>query len=334
MGKIYGKDGRISKEILVFSQKQSWIMRILIIDRFPKSFLLQLEQLPVEFTYAPRIRRSEVLSIIDQYEVIVMNSKIRMDKEAADKARCLQLVVRAGVGLDHIDVEYLEQKGIRVRNTAGANADAVSEQTVGMLLALRHNLIRANQQVKQFVWSREENRGLEVKGKTVGIIGYGNTGSGVARRLQGFGCRILAYDKYKEGFSNAYVEEVPLIRLFEEADILSLHVPLTDETRYWVNMEFFNQFHKPIVLLNLARGPIVRLKDLVEALDNGKVVAAALDVLENEKLHILTKEERTIYENLFHRHNVMLSPHIGGWTVESLANINGRIIEYIEELIR
>lgn len=308
-------------------------MHVLVIDDFPSPFLEKLQQLPVTVRYMAADSPEAVMENLSDCEVLILNSKIRVDKTVADLAPGLKLVVRAGIGLDHIDVPYLESKGIAVRNTMGANADSVGEQTIGMLLALRHNLHRTDPQVKRFEWIREVNRGTEITGKTVGIIGYGNTGSAVGRRLAGFRCKVLAYDKYKSGFGHDHVEESSLETIFEQADILTLHVPLTAETQNWVDDAFLARFHKSITLLNLARGPILDLGALIRALDTGKVVAAALDVLVNEKLATLTDLQRRQYENLFARDTIILSPHIGGWSHESLANINNRVIEYVAELL-
>lgn len=308
-------------------------MRLLIIDRFRPEFIERLGKLPVKLAYFPDADRKKVLEEIGEANILVLNSKVQVDREMIDRAKKLQLVVRAGVGTDHIDGAYLAEKGIRLQNCAGSNADAVAEQTVAMLLVIRNHLLRADQEVRQFIWRREENRGHELTGKTVGIIGYGNTGSQVAKRLSSFGCRILAYDKYKADFANDYTEEVELAQIFEEAEVLSLHVPLTAETRDWVDRDFLQKFNHPIYLLNLARGPIVKIADLLEALDSGKVIAAALDVLPKEKMHLLSDAEKTQYENLFSRPNVMFSPHIGGWTFESLDNIDEMIIDAVKALL-
>lgn len=308
-------------------------MNILVIDRFPAVFLEELQQLPVQVTYVPQAQRPEILSLLPEQDILIMNSKIKLDEEAADLAIRLKMVVRAGVGMDHINIPYLEQKGVRVLNTKGGNADAVGEQTVGMLLALRHNVLRADRQVRQFIWEREANRGWEIGGKTVGIIGYGFTGKAVAKRLSGFGCKVLAYDKYLEGYGDQYVTEASLEEIQAAAEILTLHIPLTDETRAWANKELFEGMQHPFFFLNLARGPIVHLEDLLAGLDSGKIRAAALDVLENEKMQTLTDRQKSLYQNLFGRDNVALSPHIGGWTVESLRNINGMILAFVQELL-
>jgi len=309
-------------------------MKVLLIDRFPQIFLAELNQLPISVHYHPEAQRGEILPLLADTHILVMNSKIRMGKEAIDLAPQLKMVIRAGVGMDHIDTAYLEEKGIKALNTQGQNANAVGEQTVGMLLAMRHNLLRADAQVRQFVWSREENRGHELIHKTVGIIGYGYTGKSVAKKLSGFGCRVLAYDKYLQDYGDAYVEAASLEQIQAEATVLSMHVPLTAETRDWVNTEFISTFAQPFMLLNLARGPIVHLPSLLDGLNRGKVISAALDVLPNEKLATLSAEEKDLYCQLFAHERMMFSPHIGGWTHESLANINGRILGYIREEIK
>ena len=308
-------------------------MHVLVIDEFPADFLSELKSLPVSVQYMADHTPEEVLASLPDCDILIINSKIRVDRDTAPLAPRLKLVVRAGIGMDHIDVPYLESRGVAVRNTMGGNADSVGEQTIGMLLALRHKLHLTDRQVKRFEWIREENRATEITGKTVGIIGYGNTGSAVGRRLAGFRCRVLAYDKYKTGFDHDHVEEAALEALFEEADILTLHIPLTDETRNWVDDAFLARFRKPITLLNLARGPILDLGALIRALDSGKVIAAALDVLVNEKLHTLTDLQRSQYKNLFARDNLILSPHIGGWSFESLRNINNRVLEHVKEFL-
>lgn len=309
-------------------------MNVLIIDPFPDPWYSRLQELPVEVNYVPKADRAVVLALLPEADVLIMNSKIQVDKEAIDIAAKLKLIVRAGIGMDHIDMEYLKQKGIRAENTVGANADSVGEQTVGMLLALRHNLITANQEVKNFFWRREANRAGEIGKKTIGLIGYGHTGQAVARRLRGFGMKVLAYDKYKSGFGDEWVTEASMEDIYEQAEMVSLHIPLTEETRGLCDDAFFDRFRHPITFLNLARGPIVNMTALLRAMDDQQVVAAAIDVLPNEKFDTLTMREKKTYESLFARKNVIVSPHIGGWSHESLDNINSRIIGFVEELIR
>ncbi len=307
------------------------VMEILIIDEYPDPWLSQLRAMPVHVHYFPKADRGQALSLLGTAQVLVLNSKIRVDREAIDLAPKLRLVIRAGVGMDHIDETYLAEKGIRAAFTAGANADSVGEQAVGMLLALRHRLLIADAEVRRFFWRRESNRGSEIGGKTIAIIGYGHTGQAVAKRLSGFGMKVLAYDKYRKDYGDAYADAATMDRIYREAEILSFHLPLTPETRNLANDSFLGRFDRPITLLNLARGPIVDLQALLRAMDKGEVVAAALDVLPNEKIDQWTPAERTMYQNLFDRKEVILTPHIGGWSHESLDNINRSILRMIEE---
>jgi D-3-phosphoglycerate dehydrogenase len=285
--------------------------------------LAALRALSVEVAYHPAVLPHEVQPLLSDADVLILNSKVAVTAALVADAPRLRLVVRAGVGMDHIAVDDLAQRGITAVYTAGANADSVAEHTIGMLLALQHHLFRANAQVRQFQWLREANRGTEIGGKTVGIIGLGHTGSAVAKRLQAFGCHVLAYDKYKKTNSS-------LADIFQQTDILSLHIPLTPETRNFADDAFFAHFQKPITFLNLARGEITDIAALIRALDAGKVRGAALDVLENEKLDTLTPAQRSRYENLFSRENVLLSPHIGGWSHESKRNIEAAIVEIVQ----
>ncbi|MEZ4828182.1 MAG: NAD(P)-dependent oxidoreductase [Bacteroidia bacterium] len=308
-------------------------MKILVIDEFLPHFVDELLTMPANVVYIPAASREEVLHEMKDTHILILNSKIKVDREAADAAPHLQMVIRAGVGMDHIDTAYLESRGVKAVYTEGANADSVGEQAVGMLLALQHKILNADRQVKNFQWKREENRGTEIGGKTIGIIGFGNTGKAFSRKISGFSPRLLAYDKYLKGYGTDTVEEAGMEEIFAEADIVTLHIPLTEETRGWVNRYFFEQFAKPIVLLNLARGPIVSLPDLLAALDSGKVLAAGIDVLENEKFTTLTDNQRSNYENLFSRPNVVLTPHIGGWSFESRENIAHMILQFVKNEI-
>jgi D-3-phosphoglycerate dehydrogenase / 2-oxoglutarate reductase len=306
-------------------------MHLLIVDSFPADFIAQVNALPLSVDYRPKAQRPEILTQLPEADLLLINSKIQLDREAIDQAKKLRLVIRAGVGMDHFDLGYLAEKGIRAVNCQGANAEAVGEQAVGMLLSLRHHLRRADQEVRRFEWRREANRGRELTRETVGLIGYGHTGQAVAKRLSGFGCQVLAYDKYRHSYGDTYAREASLEEIFAEAGVLSLHVPLTEETHHWVDGDFLGRFARPIHLLNLARGPVLVLEDLLQALDEGQVLGAALDVLENEKLDRLSPAERQRYERLFAREDVLLSPHIGGWTVESRDNIGRMVLSYLEE---
>lgn len=296
--------------------------RCLIADEMHESILPLLEGIGFKTDYRPGISREELLVVIADYQVLLIRSKTDIDKAMVDAATQLEVIGRAGAGLDKIDVAYVESKGIEIVNAPEGNRDALAEHVMGMLLAMLNNVVSADAEVRQWIWNREANRGIELSDKTIGIIGYGNMGQAFVQRLRAFDCRILVYDKYKKGFGTKKVEEVSLEKIYDKADILSLHVPLSDETRGWVNRGFIEKFRKDIFLINSARGEILPVKDLLSLLESGKVIGAALDVLEKEKFDKLTSEEKELFTDLFQRRNVVLSPHVGGWTFASYKRIN------------
>jgi D-3-phosphoglycerate dehydrogenase / 2-oxoglutarate reductase len=257
---------------------------------------------------------------ISEYTGLVVRSRFKINKDFIEKATNLKFIARGGAGLENIDVKYAESKGIKCIHAPEGNRDAVGEQAIGMLLSLFNNLIRADKQVREGIWIREGNRGLELMGKTVGIIGYGNTGGAFAKKLKGFDVKVLAYDKYKIDYSDENATEASYEQIFEEADILSIHLPLTTETRYLVNDEYLNNFRKNIFLINTARGPIVKTDDLVKNIESGKVKGACLDVLEYEAVSFENLDKDKLpeaFQYLIKSDRVQLSPHIAGWTHES-----------------
>jgi D-3-phosphoglycerate dehydrogenase len=276
--------------------------------------------------------REELLAMAHEYSGVVVRSRIKIDKAFLDAATNLRFIARSGSGLENIDVAYAESKGIAVYNSPEGNRDAVGEHALGMLLMLMNNLRQADADVRAGLWPREENRGHEIAGKTVGIIGYGLMGSSLAEKLRGFGARVIAYDKYKSGFSNEYVSEATIIELQQQADIVSLHLPLNEETHYFANAEFFNSFVKPIYFINTARGKNTDTAALVEALKSGKVRGACIDVIEYEKASLegLEKDPAlTAMRDLIAMGNVVLSPHIAGWTHESYEKLSSVLAEKI-----
>lgn len=308
--------------------------KCLIIDDMHESIVPLLAEIGIEATYAPGISRDEILKTIGDYEGILVRSKTTIDQEFVDHAGKLEFIGRAGAGLDKIDVDYVENRNIEILNAPEGNRDALAEHAVGMLLSLLNKINTSDNEVRNWIWDREGNRGVELSDKTVGIIGYGYMGQAFVQRLRAFDCRVLVYDKFKKGFGTKKVEEVSLEKIFNKADTLSLHVPLTSETRGWVNKDFIGQFRKDIHLLNTARGEIVPLKDLLELMDSGKVLGAALDVLEKEKFDQLSEEEKDRFENLFSRKNVVLSPHVAGWTFASYKRINEVLVSKIAQYYR
>jgi D-3-phosphoglycerate dehydrogenase len=297
-------------------------MKILIIDEMHPSILPLLEREGFIVHYRPEITRKEIEAIIGNYEGMIIRSKTPIDRVLLEKAVGLKFIGRAGAGLDKIDLEYLEEKKIKLFTAPEGNRDAVGEHAVGMLLSLFNHLSRADKEVRNGIWQREENRGEELAGKTVGIIGYGNMGEAFARKLRGFDVLVLAHDKYKKGFGNEYVEEVGFKQLAREADILSLHVPLTEETRNFITIEVLEQFAKPIHLINTARGEIISFDTINEGFERGILKGAVLDVLENEKFNSFTDVQRLSFDKLASRENVLFSPHIAGWTFQSYEKIN------------
>ncbi len=265
------------------------------------------------------LSRNEILDIIHSYDGVILRSRIQLDGKFLDKATQLKFIGRVGAGMESIDVKYAENKGIVCFNSPEGNRDAVGEHAIGMLLSLFNNLSRADREVKEGKWIREGNRGVELAGKTVGIVGYGMMGSAIAKKLSGFNCTVIAYDKYKKNFSDSYVKEVSMEELFNETHVLSLHIPLNAETEFLVNDEFINRFRKNIYIINTARGKCLKTDDLVKNLRSGKVLGACLDTIEYEETSFEAISNLTSHiSNLMeYSDRIILSPHIAGWTKES-----------------
>ncbi len=261
----------------------------------------------------------ELKQIAGQYFGMIIRSRFRADRDFLASATNLKFIGRVGSGMDSIDTAYAAERGILCLNSPEGNRDAVGEHTLGMILSLLNHFNRADRQVREGKWDREGNKGLEIKGKTIGIIGYGNMGSAFAQRLNGFEAIVISYDKYKKDYSDGNTRETSLEEIFSQSDIVSLHIPLTDETKYMADKEFFTKFRKNIWLANTSRGPVVKTSDLVESLKSGKVLGAALDVLEYEEVSFekLTGSEPEELRYLKQADQVILTPHIAGSTLES-----------------
>lgn len=304
--------------------------KILIVDDLHPIFKEKAEALGYHVDDRPLITRAETLAVVKDYDGIAVRTKFRIDQELFDVAPKLQFVARAGAGLDNIDVDIAKQKGIALLAANEGNMDAVGEHAVGLLLALMNNFRKADLEIRNGVWDREGNRGYELKGKTVGIIGYGFMGQSFARKLAGFGVNIIAYDKYKTGFSDEFAREVSMEEIVKQSDVLSLHIPLTNETKQMVNDEYFFHFKKPIFFINTARGEIVNTQAVLNNLRNGKILGAGLDVLEKEKFPTLA--EQGWYEALKTNEKVILTPHIAGWTFDSYRKISEVLAEKLAEI--
>ena len=305
-------------------------MKVLFLDHVHSILEERLLQAGYVCDHHENTPRAEVLELVAQYEGIVIRSRMPMDEELLSAATSLRFIARSGAGMENIDLDAAAARKIVCFNAPEGNRDAVGEQALGMLLALMNHLLRADAEVRRMEWRREENRGHELGGRTVGIIGYGNNGSAFARKLRGFDVKVLAYDKYKTGFGDEYVTEATMPQLFAEADVLSFHIPQTEETLNLCDSAFLNHFHKPIYLLNLARGKIVNTEALADALDQEKVIGAGLDVLEYEKASFerLAQVPAPLQRLLDHP-RVLFTPHVGGWTHESYFKLSDVLADKI-----
>lgn len=306
--------------------------KVLLIDTLHSSFKKKLEEKGIECVEGYHLSKDEIANTIDEFYGLAIRSRFKLDRSFLQKGKRLKCIGRAGAGMENIDLKAAEEFEISCLNAPEGNRDAVGEHAIGMLLALMNKLIIADREVRIGIWKREENRGVELQGKTVGIIGFGNMGSAFGKKLQGFDCEILVYDKYlridQQQFP--FVKQVAIEELFERCDILSLHIPLTSETSYLVNTDFISQFKKPIWIINTARGKVVDTEALVEAIEKGKILGAALDVLEYESISFEQLDASKLpmpFQYLINSDKVVLSPHIGGWTHESNEKIASVLAE-------
>lgn len=302
--------------------------KILIVDDLHPVFKEQAIALGYEVDDQPLITHEQTLAIIKNYVGIAVRTKFKIDAELFDSAVNLKFVARAGAGLDNIDEVAAKAKNIQLINAPEGNCDAVGEHAIGLLLALMNNFRKADIEIRNGIWDREGNRGYELKGKTVGIIGYGFMGQKMARKLAGFEVNVIAYDKYKTGFTDVYAREVSMEEIVKHSDVLSLHIPLTNETRQMVNDEYFFHFKKPIFFINTARGEIVDTLAVLNAIKIGKILGAGFDVLETEKFPALA--EQPFFAELKVNEKVILTPHIAGWTFDSYRKISEVLAEKLE----
>ncbi|HBK82278.1 MAG TPA: hydroxyacid dehydrogenase [Flavobacterium sp.] len=310
-------------------------INILHLDTNHPLLLEQLKQLGFKNHTDYTSSKQEIEAKMHNYQGIVIRSRFKIDKAFIDKATNLKFIARVGAGLESIDCEYAASKNIHLIAAPEGNRNAVAEHTLGMLLSLFNNLNEANAQVKNGLWNRESNRGHELDGKTVGIIGYGNMGKAFAKKLKGFDVTVLFYD-IQENIADTNARQVSLQELQEKTDVLSLHVPWTPLTDKLINTSFINAFQKPFWLLNTARGKCVDTASLVEALKSKKILGAGLDVLEYEKLSFEnlfdSKNKNSDFDYLKSAQNVLLTPHIAGWTFESHEKLAQTIVNKIKQL--
>ena len=307
-------------------------MKILHLDANHPLLIEQLNALGYTNDEDYTSSKEAIEKIIHQYDGFIIRSRFKINKQFLDSAENLKFIGRVGAGLENIDCEYAESKGIKLIAAPEGNRNAVGEHSLAMLLSLFNKLNKADQEVRQGKWQREENRGLELDGKTVGLIGYGNMGKAFAKKLRGFDVDVLFYD-LKDNVGDENAKQVSLQELQEKVDVLSLHTPETLLTINMIDSEFINGFKKPFWLINTARGKSVVTKDLVSALESGKILGAGLDVLEYEKSsfeNLFTSEMPEAFKSLISAENVILTPHVAGWTIESKEKLAQTIVDKIK----
>lgn len=308
--------------------------KVLITDGVHPLLIEGLQSDGFDIVYDTEVTPDEVQRTLASYTGIVINSRMHMTREMIDAGENLRFIARLGSGKEIIDLDYAAEKHVAVITSPEGNANAVAEHAMGMLLTLMNKILIGDRRVRAFFWDREDNRGMELEGKTVGIVGYGHTGRKLSEKLSSFDVKVLAYDKYKKHFADdiRYVHETGLKELQSESDIISLHVPLTNETEGMVDTPFLSECKKGVFLINTSRGGVVKTPDLISALESKHVAGAALDVFENEKPGTMSDPEKAMYEKLFSLDNTVLTPHVAGWTHESKYKLAEVVLQRIRRL--
>ena len=307
--------------------------RILLADNCPDFFLTELKRLGFEWDYQEDISDKEIRLLKDEYDAVLIKSALLLDRDFFQHFKRIKWVLRPGSGLDNVDVSYCNDHNIQVINSPNGNSNAVGEHAVGLLLMMVNHLNRAVEQVKNGTWMREPNRGIEIQQLSIGVIGVGNAGSAFCEKLSGFGSQLLPYDKYKSNIESIGMASCTLEQLYNEADVVSLHLPLNEETRFYADEGFFASFQKPIFFINCSRGMVLDTKSLLQAIEQGKVVQAALDVVEVEPLTDASEEYKKLIRDLLATNKVLITPHIAGWTVEAKNKMFQILLDKYDTLI-